>query len=195
MRRREPAIVPEPSTPAPSIRRTSPSPAPENVQDYEVGLKSDWSVLDIPLRTNLDGYFSDYHDIQIQTTLPNVTLATAPSAGGGVGPCTQVAYDAGQCVGTSDDNVTLNAKAAHIYGFEWDVTAKPTAQLTLSWAGSYLNAVYTDYTFTPPAGLPSAHRDNKFVRYAVFRSRARRPMRRPPTRWGYAASRTFRSTM
>ena len=132
---------------------------PEKVQDYEVGVKSDWFLGGVPLRTNLAVYTSDYRDIQIQTSLPNVTLATAPGAPGGI--CTQTAFNAGQCVGTTNDPVTLNAKRARINGLELSVSAKPVPDLTLEVSGSYLDAVYSDYTFTPPAGylLPTGRVD------------------------------------
>jgi iron complex outermembrane receptor protein len=123
---------------------------PERVQDYEIGVKSDWSLAGLPLRTNLAAYLSDYRDIQIQTTLPNVTIATAPNAPGGI--CTQAVFNAGQCLGVTSDAVTLNAKRARIEGVELSITAKPVPSLTLQASGSYLDAVYTDYTFTPPPG-------------------------------------------
>ena len=127
--------------------------APEQVTDYEAGIKSDWDLLGIPVRTNLAGYFSNYHNLQILTSLPNVTLATGP---GGV-PCTQALYNAAACPAATNDNVTLNANKAHIYGAEWDITAIPLPGLTLNYSGSYLDARYTDYTFSPPPGylLPS----------------------------------------
>jgi iron complex outermembrane receptor protein len=121
---------------------------PENVTDYEVGIKSDFVVLGVPIRANVDGYFSDYHDIQVLVTLPNVTLATGP---GGV-PCTQALYNAGSCPAATNDNVTLNAKTAHIHGVEWDITAVPLTGLTLNTSGSYLDARYTNFTYTPPPG-------------------------------------------
>ena len=123
--------------------------APESLQDYEVGIKSDWDLMGMPVRTNLAGYFSDYHNIQVLVNLPNVTLASAP----GGGPCTQALFNTTSCLGTTtNDNVTLNAKTAHIFGTEWDFSVKPIPQLTLNAAGSYLDAAYTDFTFTPPAG-------------------------------------------
>ncbi len=132
---------------------------PERVVDYEVGVKSDWSLGGVPLRTNLALYWSDYRDIQIQTSLPNVTLATAPGAPGGL--CTQAVFNAGQCLGTTNDPVTLNAKRARIRGLELSVSAKPVRSLTLQASGSYLDAVYTNYTFTPPPGylLPTGQVD------------------------------------
>ena len=121
---------------------------PEQVQDYELGVKSDWQLAGVPLRTNIALYETAYHNIQVQQSLPNVTLATTVS---GV-PCDQGQFNAGNCLGTFNDNVTLNAKAAKIYGVEWDITAIPTDWLTLNASGSYIDPRYTDYTFTPPAG-------------------------------------------
>ena len=141
-----------------AINSTAINPAvtiakPENVTDYEVGVKSDFTVWDMPIRANLDGYFTDYHNIQTLVTLPNVTVASV--AGGG--PCTQAAFNANACSGVTNDNVTLNAKTAHIYGVEWDFSIRPIPQITFDTSGSYLDAHYTDYTYTPPPGylLPS----------------------------------------
>jgi iron complex outermembrane receptor protein len=121
---------------------------PEQVQDYEIGVKSDWQVAGMPLRTNLALYETAYHDIQVQQSLPNVTLATTVSGAA----CDQAQFNAGNCLGTFNDNVTLNAKAAKIYGVEWEATALVTDWLTLSASGSYIDPRYTDFTFTPPPG-------------------------------------------
>src|SRR5262249_32639113 len=75
------------------------STQPEEVLDYEIGMKSDWQVAGIPLRTNLALYETVYHNIQVLQPLINATLATAT----GGGPCTQVAFSAGNCAGTSND--------------------------------------------------------------------------------------------
>jgi iron complex outermembrane receptor protein len=121
---------------------------PEQVLDYEIGIKSDWQVAGVPVRTNLAAYETVYHNIQVQQSLPNVTLATTTTGG----TCDQTAFNAGQCLGTFNDNVTLNAHTGRIYGVEWDVTALPTDWLTLNASGSYIDPRYTDYTVTPPAG-------------------------------------------
>lgn len=121
---------------------------PENVLDYEIGLKSDWAIWGMPLRTDLALYETSYHNIQVQQQVPNVTLATA--IGGGA--CTQTAFNAGNCVGFLNENVTLNAAAGKIYGAEWDVTVLPTDWLTLNASGSYIDPRYTDYTFIVPPG-------------------------------------------
>jgi iron complex outermembrane receptor protein len=127
---------------------------PENVLDYELGLKSDFRIGGVPFRTNLAAYLTDYRNIQVQVALPNIIFASAPGtgAGGGVGPCTQAAFNTGSCSGVSTDQVSLNAKSAEVYGAEWDITAQPIPELTLSWNGSYLHAYYKDFTFAPPPG-------------------------------------------
>lgn len=121
---------------------------PEELIDYEAGIKSDWTLFGMPVRTNLDAYFSDYHNIQVLVNLPNVTAATSTLGG----PCTQAAYDLNDCPNVTHDDVTLNARAAHIQGAEWDITMLPINGLTLNAAGSYLDARYSDYTYTPPPG-------------------------------------------
>lgn len=121
---------------------------PENVQDYEIGIKSDWFIGDMALRTNFDVYYTDYRDIQSQVALPFVSLAVGP---GGV-PCTQALFDAGQCTGTSTQSIMVNAAKASVKGFEWDFLVKPVDELTLTWGGSYLNAYYRDFTYPIPAG-------------------------------------------
>jgi iron complex outermembrane recepter protein len=135
--------------------------APEDVTDYEVGVKSDWTLLDMPVRTNFDGYITAYHNLQSQQNLPNVTLATGP---GGVGPCTQALFNANQCVTPTNalNNVTFNVATARVQGVEGDVTILPTDRLTLNFSSSYLDARYTNYNFTPPAGylLPVGNSGN-----------------------------------
>ncbi len=122
--------------------------APEEVMDYELGVKSDFVLGNIPVRANLAAYQTMYRNIQVQQGVPNVSLATAT----GGGACTQTAFNAGQCVGTFNDNITLNARAARIWGAEWDITFLLNDWLTFRTNGSYTDARFTDYTFLVPAG-------------------------------------------
>jgi iron complex outermembrane receptor protein len=123
---------------------------PETVQDYEIGIKSDWYLWTIPIRTNLALYNTDYHNIQVQIALPNAVFANYTGLGGG--PCTQAEFDLAKCTGTTTDNVTENAKSANIQGYEWEFEAKPVHQVTLGWSGSYLHARYTNFTYAIPPG-------------------------------------------
>ena len=131
---------------------------PESVIDFELGIKSDTSLLGMPVRANVDVYSTQYKNIQTAETLANVSLATGP---GGVGTCTQAIFTAGQCLGTQNANVTFNGHSARVYGFEWDITAIPIPQLTLNWSGSYLDARYTNFDISPPPDyvLPSGNSD------------------------------------
>lgn len=121
---------------------------PEKVQDYEVGLKSDWALAGMPVRSNFAAYWTSYKNIQVQVGLPFIVFANGP----GGGACTQVLFNAGQCTGVSTENVTLNARSARVYGGEWDIALKPLPELTLAWNGSYLNTKYTDFSYAPPGG-------------------------------------------
>lgn len=138
---------------------------PERVRDYEIGFKSDFELARIPFRLNVAAYYSRYRDIQIQATLPNVTIATGP----GGAACTQAVFSAGQCVGASNDNVTLNARKARIRGFESSLGIKLFKGFTLDASGSYLDARYTDYSFDPPPGylLPTGRVDLSDTRFPL----------------------------
>ena len=131
-----------------SINIAANTALPENVLDYEIGVKSELNLFGMPLRADVAVYQTVYHNIQVQQQVPNVTLAT--TAGGGA--CTQAALNAGICLGNFTDNITLNAAKARIYGAEWDFTLIPAEWLTLRSAGSYIDPRYTDYTFIVPPG-------------------------------------------
>ena len=67
------------------IATTAANPAvtiaqPEDVLDFELGIKSDWSLWGMPIRSNLDAYNTAYHNIQVEESLPNITAAIGPGA-------------------------------------------------------------------------------------------------------------------
>jgi len=90
---------------------------PEQVTDYEIGMKSE--LWDHRIRLNAAGYFSKYENIQ----------RTVLVAGIGGGPETAV----------------LNAANANIKGLELELTVRPTSNLTLSATGSFIDAGYSRY--------------------------------------------------
>lgn len=90
--------------------------APEELQDVEVGLKSQFNVGDVPMRLNMDAYHGDYSNIQ----------RTTPQDVGGV-----------------ILNVNESAAKAVIRGFEFTGVVKPLPQLTLTAAYSYIDSKYT----------------------------------------------------
>jgi iron complex outermembrane receptor protein len=90
--------------------------APETVNDYEVGIKSDW--FDHTLRINAAYYYDDYRNLQ-KTFLEVVNGAL--------------------------NSVVLNAATAKIQGVEFDVSYKPISQLTLGISGAYTDPKYSKY--------------------------------------------------
>jgi iron complex outermembrane recepter protein len=110
-----------------------PEYGPEFVQDVELGIKSDWKVGNIAVRTNADLYYQDYRDIQVQQNV------ISPAAG-------LVA-------------VTDNAAGARITGAEFEVLAQLTRDLQLGATFDYLDFQYTAFntgvTAATIAGLES----------------------------------------
>jgi iron complex outermembrane receptor protein len=91
---------------------------PEHVTDVEVGLKSDWKLLGMPIRSDVDAFHDDYADIQRIVAVQADGITSA---------------------------VVENAAAATIEGIELRSVAKPTNLIDLSLNYSYLNAKYTRY--------------------------------------------------
>ena len=99
------------------LRRTF---SPETVDDIELGVKADWRMGDMFLRTNFAGYYAKYNDIQ--------RLLTDPAA---VPPTT----------------VTTNAGKARIWGVEADILFRPVPMLELTANYAYTNAKFTKFTY------------------------------------------------
>ena len=103
---------------------------PEKVKDIELGLKADWNLAGIPMRTNLDVFRDKYKDIQRSVFLSN------PQQPGAI-----LTYLA-------------NAAAATIKGFEGQFTAKPFDGLTVDLTYSYMDATYDNYPNFRDLSLP-----------------------------------------
>jgi iron complex outermembrane receptor protein len=104
--------------------------APEKVKDIELGMKADWNLAGIPMRTNVDVFRDKYKDIQRSVFLAN------PQQPGSI-----LTYLA-------------NAAAATIKGFEGQFTAKPVDGLTIDLTYSYMDATYDDYPNFRDVSLP-----------------------------------------
>lgn len=94
----------------------TPTSNPEFVKVYEGGFKSTW--LDNRLRLNGALFFTDYSDLQI-----NVSAGTGTGAIG---------------------DVTKNAAAAEILGFELDATFVPVPEALIQLGVGFLDAEYTE---------------------------------------------------
>ncbi|MBL8553863.1 MAG: TonB-dependent receptor [Phenylobacterium sp.] len=126
---------------------------PEYVTDYEVGLKADWRVGSVPIRTNIALYHQDYSDIQV----------------------TEVRFVNGQ-----QFNSTSNAGAARINGGELEATANLTPDLQVGGFLSYIDFAYTK--FAPGANAASLRAQetaNRPVHQYGLNARHRLPL--PPS--------------
>jgi iron complex outermembrane receptor protein len=112
---------------------------PETLTNYELGLKSSW--LDNRLRVNVDGYFSQYDNIQLTllncSGIPSIAAATAAAQAAGIhinfgSPCA-LPYNAGDA---HEYGLELESQL-RLGGFQADVSA------------SYLHFEYTNLFFSP----------------------------------------------
>ena len=144
------ASTPRPINPAVTVAM------PENVQDYEVGREVRLELLGMPVRTNLDGYHTGL------SRHPDAADAAQCHPGHrdrAAATCTQAAFNAGNA--WASPTTTSPSTPRRRRSMAWNGTSPllPTDGLTLNASGSYLDARYTDFTFTPPPGylLPSRH--------------------------------------
>lgn len=91
---------------------------PEFITDYETGLKADWSLGGMPIRTNLSAFYAQYKDIQRTTSLVYDNLIVTGN---------------------------FNAAEATIYGAQIEVLARPIPPLTLQASYGYLHTKYDSF--------------------------------------------------
>ena len=115
---------------------------PEKIQDYEIGLKTQFEAGDVRFRFNAAGFYADYEDIQRSVaTIVNGVPATS----------------------------VFNAAAATIKGGEATFTVEPVEGLTLSANASYVDFkvkrfddVVSNSLTTPATPVPVSVRDLTF---------------------------------
>jgi len=113
------------SNPRPFNARQVIAFAPEQLNAYEVGFKSD--LFDRKVRINVSGFINKYKDIQIP-------VSTCPDA-----PCA----------------ARLNAGKGTIKGFEAEFTAFPVPGLSIDASLSYLSFAYDAASLNPAASYPT----------------------------------------
>ena len=102
---------------------------PEYVTNYEIGLKSDYLIGEVPARLNMAAYYTDFTDMQ-KTGADSRIIPNADGLGN-----SQVVTGAS----------TFNVGRAEISGFEIESTIQPTPALTLAANYSYTDAKYKEY--------------------------------------------------
>ena len=103
--------------------------APETVNTYEGGFKSDW--FDHHLRVNLTGFYNDYKNLQTSVSAFSPISGTYVSTRG-------------------------NAPSAHTQGFELETSAQPIDNLSLAFNVTYLKTRFDDYS-APALGTVPAY--------------------------------------
>ncbi|MDF0546027.1 TonB-dependent receptor [Sphingobium sp. H39-3-25] len=103
--------------------------APETVNTYEGGFKSDW--FDRHLRINLTGFYNDYKNLQTSVSAFSPISGTYVSTRG-------------------------NAPSAHTQGFELETSAQPIDNLSLVFNVTYLKTRFDDYS-APALGTVPAY--------------------------------------
>ena len=94
---------------------------PETVDNYELGIKSEW--LDNRLRINANIFFMEYEDKQEELQLPDSS-------------------------GTGQKTVVTNASSATIQGIEFDVQAYVSDRFSLRANLGYLDTEYDNFQYT-----------------------------------------------
>ena len=94
---------------------------PETVDNYELGIKSEW--LDNRLRINANVFYMEYEDKQEELQLPDSS-------------------------GTGQKTVVTNASSATIQGVEFDVQAYVSDRLSLRANLGYLDTEYDNFQYT-----------------------------------------------
>jgi iron complex outermembrane recepter protein len=102
---------------------------PEVLNNFEVGMKSEWTIGGVRGRTNLAAYYGLYDNIQAQVTTRCQT-ATGPVL----------------C------QLTRNAAKGKIDGFESEFTIIPTNWLSVAGNVGYMEGRYTNYKGLDPTG-------------------------------------------
>jgi iron complex outermembrane receptor protein len=91
---------------------------PEYITDYETGIKTDWYLGSMPVRTNVAAFYAKYEDIIRTTTVIRNNFANTGS---------------------------FNAAKATIYGAQLELQAKPSDKLTLDASYGYLHTKYDSF--------------------------------------------------
>ncbi|BBD99966.1 TonB-dependent receptor [Sphingobium amiense] len=102
--------------------------APETVDTFEGGFKSDW--FDSRLRINLTGFYNDYKNLQTSVSAFSPISGTYVSTRG-------------------------NAPSAHTQGFELETSAQPVDNLSLAFNVTYLKTRFDDYSAPALGTIPA----------------------------------------
>ncbi|MDB6063561.1 MAG: TonB-dependent receptor [Verrucomicrobiaceae bacterium] len=126
---------------------------PETVTDVEAGIRSDWTLGDMAVRTNLSAFVGRYDHvqsaltgIQTATALCNPLSANNPAGISPDGDCSAANDPAGGVV-------IVNLGESQVSGVDFDVTVAVTPELRVNVGGNYLDMRTRSYNL-PDAFAP-----------------------------------------
>jgi iron complex outermembrane receptor protein len=123
---------------------------PETVTDEELGIRADWLVHSVALRTNLSTFVGRYKSVQ--TVLTGVQTSGLCNPGNPNNP-PGISPD-GDCNKGNDPaggTLLVNLGEAEVSGVDAEFVVAPVTGLTLNLSGSFLNP--RTLNFNPPAAL------------------------------------------
>jgi iron complex outermembrane receptor protein len=128
---------------------------PETVTDGEVGIRSDWYLGDVAVRTNVSAFLGKYEDVQ--SPLSGVTTSGAcaafVAANPGVPVPAPISPD-GTCTPQDDpagNTLMMNMGESEVSGVDLELVISPIENLTFNFGASYLDA--ETKTLDKPAAL------------------------------------------
>lgn len=121
---------------------------PEKVTDIETGIRADWHVGDIDIRTNIAAFIGRYEDVQ--STLTGVqTSGLCDSASADNAP--GISPD-GDCDASNDPNggsILVNVGESEVSGVDVDIQLGLTERFVLSFGGNYLDTKTKQFSLSP----------------------------------------------
>jgi iron complex outermembrane receptor protein len=109
--------------------------APEIVTNWELGLKADWRLFGMPMRTNIAAYRGDYDDIQYQDII------------------TPKGFGIPAALVLNEDPFNGVKNKAVLEGGEAEVTIAPVRDLTVNGYYGYASGHYTQFDYSPDNGV------------------------------------------
>ena len=124
---------------------------PETVTDYEVGLRADWTVGDMLLRTNVSAYIGEYEDVQVNQGGVQTAGTCDEDVPGGTDPGKSPDGDCDPSNDPAGGSLLLNLGETEVSGVDLEIILIPIEGLTINLGGSYIDT--ETKSISKPAGL------------------------------------------
>jgi iron complex outermembrane receptor protein len=126
--------------------------APETVTDFEIGVRSDWTLGNVALRLNASAFVGYYDDVQSALTgVVSSGLAACNPSSGNNPPDISADGDCDPNNDPSGGTLIVNVGESRVSGMDLALTIAPTENLTLNLGASYLDL--DTRKFDSPTGI------------------------------------------